>query len=103
MALDSLQMDLTVVLGKTRLPLHRLLRMGRGAVIGLDPAEDDRVEILANGLAVAEGRVIVTGGTISVEILSLARPIEVTRDPGATIGGLRPGSAATIEPSPVAA
>jgi flagellar motor switch/type III secretory pathway protein FliN len=34
--LDSLDVDLTVVLGKTRLPLQRVLRMGRGAVVDFD-------------------------------------------------------------------
>lgn len=95
MALDGLDVELTAVLGRASLPLHRLLRMGRGAVIALDPSPDDEVEILANGLAVARGRVVVDGSTIFVEIIELVRGIEVTREPGATIGGrLRAGHAA---------
>ena len=33
--LDELQVDLKVVLGRSHMPLHMLLRMGRGAVIEL--------------------------------------------------------------------
>jgi flagellar motor switch protein FliN/FliY len=87
MALDGLDVELTVVLGRTAMPLGRLLRLGRGAVIALDPSPEDEVEILANGLAVAKGRVVIEGSAISVEVTELVRPVEVTREPGATIGG----------------
>ena len=86
MAIEKLDVELTVVLGQTRIPLHRLLRLSRGAVLVLDPAADDDVEILANGLPVARGRIVVEGGTIAVEVTGLVRKIETTREPGATIG-----------------
>jgi hypothetical protein len=34
---------LAVVLGRTRMPIHMLLRMGRGAVIELDSTDSDMV------------------------------------------------------------
>ncbi len=80
MALASLQVELTEVLGKTRLPLRKLLRMGRGAVIALDASEVDAVDILANGLLIARGRVTVERG--AVEVIELVRKVEVTRVPG---------------------
>lgn len=86
MALDTLQVELTVVLGKARLPLRQLLRLGRGAIVPLEASTDDEVEILANDLPVARGRISVTGEAIGVEILSLIRKPDVTREPGATIG-----------------
>ena len=43
------------------MPIHQLLRMGRGAVITLDSAEGDEVEILANDLPIARGVVVVNG------------------------------------------
>lgn len=86
MAFDKLEVDLTVVLGSTQMPLHRLLRLGRGALIALEGGEDDIVDVLANGTPVARGRVMVEHGTISVEIVELTRKPEVTRTPGATIG-----------------
>lgn len=89
MALQSLEVELSVVLGKTQVPLHRLLRMGRGALIALDPVEGDAVEILANGLPVASGRVAVERGEIRVEVTGLIRHPEVTREPGQAIGALR--------------
>jgi flagellar motor switch protein FliN/FliY len=85
-SLDNLNVDLTVVLGRSRMPVHMLLRMGRGAVIELEATESDMVEILANGHPIARGQVVVTGNRISVEITELIRKAEVVREPGVTIG-----------------
>ncbi|CAO4175218.1 Flagellar motor switch protein FliN [Methylorubrum populi] len=84
--LDELQVDLKVVLGRSHMPLHMLLRMGRGAVIELESTETDMVEILANDHPIARGQIVVTGNRISVEVTELIRKAEVVRTPGVTIG-----------------
>jgi flagellar motor switch protein FliN/FliY len=71
--LDKVSVDVTVVLGRARMPIHQLLRMGRGAVIELDATEEDEVEILANDLPVARGYVVVQGNRIAIEIRELLR------------------------------
>ena len=53
------------------MPIHQVLRLGRGAVIELDASEDDEVRILANNLPVAKGTVIVSGNKIAVEVKQL--------------------------------
>lgn len=83
---DTLHVELTVILGKTRMPMHRALYLARGAVVTLDPVEEDAVEVLANGLAIAHGRIKVRDGAITVELTDLVRRIEVTRAAGSTIG-----------------
>lgn len=90
MALAALEVEFSVVLGRAEVPLHRLLRMGRGAVIALDPTPEDIVEILANGLPVARGRVIVERGNVKVEVSELIRRPDVIRETGASIGAPRP-------------
>ncbi len=85
-AIDNLKVDLTVVLGRNRMPVHMLLRMGRGAVIELEATESDTVEILANDHPIARGVVVVTGTRIAVEITELIRKPDVVRVPGVTIG-----------------
>jgi flagellar motor switch protein FliN/FliY len=84
--LEDLKVDLSVVLGRSHMPLHMLLRMGRGAVIELEATESDMVEILANDHPIARGQIVVTGNRISVEITELIRKAEVLRTPGITIG-----------------
>jgi flagellar motor switch protein FliN/FliY len=80
--LESVGLDISVVLGRNRMPIHQLLRMGRGAVIELDSGEDDEVEILANEQPIAKGRVVVTGGRIAVEVSMLLRRPSVVGDAG---------------------
>ena len=66
--LDNVSLDITVVLGTTSMPVHQVLRLGRGAIIELDASEEDEVTILANNLPVAKGNVVVNGNRIAVEI-----------------------------------
>lgn len=66
--IDSIGVDISVVLGTATMPIHQLLRMGRGAVIELETHEDDDVQILANSIPVARGQVTVQGEKIGVEI-----------------------------------
>ncbi len=71
--LENVGVDVSIVLGRCRMPIHQLLRMGRGAVIALDSSENDEVEILANDHPIARGMVIVNGNAITVEIKELLR------------------------------
>ncbi len=66
--LDKVTVDITVVLGTTFMPVHQVLRLGRGAIIELDSHEDDPVSILANDMPVAKGTVVVSGNRIAVEV-----------------------------------
>jgi flagellar motor switch protein FliN/FliY len=85
-ALDDLKVNLSVVLGRSRMPVHMLLRMGRGAVIELEASETDMVEILANGHPIARGQILVTGTRIAIEVTEILRKPQVVRTPGVTIG-----------------
>ena len=66
--LDKVSVDITVVLGTTSMPVHQVLRLGRGAIIELESSEDDAVNILANDMPVAKGKVVVSGNRIAVEV-----------------------------------
>ena len=54
--IDAVNVEISVVLGRSILPMQQLLRMGRGAVIPLDAKTNDEVWILANNHPVARGR-----------------------------------------------
>ena len=70
-SIEKVSLDIAVVLGRTDMPVHQVLRLGRGAIIELDAGEDDDVEILANNFPVAKGTVVVQGNRIAVEVKSL--------------------------------
>jgi flagellar motor switch protein FliN len=69
--IEKVSLDIQVVLGTTDMPIHQVLRLGRGAIIELDATEDDEVRILANNFPVARGTVVVQGNRIAVEVKEL--------------------------------
>ena len=69
--IDSVKVEISVVLGRSVIPMHQLLRMGRGAVIELDSRQDDPVTVLANDKPVARGEIQIHGDKIGVAIVDL--------------------------------
>jgi flagellar motor switch protein FliN/FliY len=69
----GVKVEISVVLGRSTIPMHQLLRMGRGAVIELDSHQEDPVLILANDRPVAKGEIIIHGDRIGVSITDLLR------------------------------
>ena len=69
--LDNVKVEISVVLGRSVIPMHQLLRMGRGAVIELDTHQDDPVTILANDKPVAHGEIQIQGDKIAVSVVDL--------------------------------
>jgi len=67
-SVESVDVEISVVIGRTKLPIHRLLKMGRGAVIELDARIEDNVWVYANNRLIARGDILVSGETVSVQI-----------------------------------
>jgi len=89
-ALMEVNVDLSVVLGRTLLRVYQLLKLGRGAVVELNRQMNEPVEILANEIPIAKGEVIVTDeGYIGVKITEL---LTSQKD----VGGLLVGKVGTF-------
>ena len=67
------KVEIAVVLGHSVIPIHQLLRMGRGAVIELNSHQDDPVVVLANNQPVAKGEILIEGDRIAVSISEILR------------------------------
>lgn len=68
----SVNVEISVVLGRSTLPMSQLLRMGRGAVIPLDAKASDEVWILANNHPVARGEIQINDDRISISVTRAA-------------------------------
>ncbi len=76
--LESVALNISVVLGRTTMPIHQMLRMGRGSIIELDATDGEEVQILANDMPVAIGQVVINGNRIAVEVTRmLPRPVSL--------------------------
>ena len=58
-AILSIPVTVQVVLGETSMPVARLMKLGRGAVVTLDQKVGAPVSVLCNGRVVARGEVVV--------------------------------------------
>jgi flagellar motor switch protein FliN len=96
-SLEGMKVDLKVVLGSRLMPVHMLLRMGRGAVIELDQKDNDQVVILANDHPIARGQVVVTGTRIQVEVTEIIPKPEMETKPGTKIGDAAIAALAAID------
>jgi len=76
-AINRVSVEITVVLGRTHMPVRQLLKMGRGAVIDLDAGHEDECWIFANGELVARGEIMIVGDKIGVSITRMMSQLQV--------------------------
>ncbi|MDO9430211.1 MAG: FliM/FliN family flagellar motor switch protein [Pseudomonadota bacterium] len=70
--IKEVNVEISIVLGRSTLPMQQLLRMGRGAVIPLDAGVNDEVWILANNHPVARGEIQINEDRISIAVTRAA-------------------------------
>jgi len=70
--IEAVDVEISVVLGRSVLPMAQLLKMGRGAVIPLDASEHDEVWILANNHPVARGEISIHEDRIAITVTRAA-------------------------------
>lgn len=68
----NVEVELTVILGRCQLPMHQLLKMGRGAIIPLGTGESEQVWILANNHPIARGDIVIEGDRLTVVVSEAA-------------------------------
>ncbi|MDI3270393.1 MAG: FliM/FliN family flagellar motor switch protein [Bacillota bacterium] len=67
----QVQVDVTISLGGTTMPLHEVLGLKTGSSVFLDRMVGDPVDILVGSLLVARGRLLVQDDQYVVEILEV--------------------------------
>ena len=69
---QHVDIEVAVLLGRCRMPMQQLLRMGRGAVIPLDTKETDQLWILAAGHPIARGEITIQGDRLCITVTEAA-------------------------------
>jgi len=70
-AIMHVPLEISVELGRVKLPLHTIARMNRGMVIEMNKEANAEVQILANGTIFAKGEVVSTGDHLGVRITEI--------------------------------
>jgi len=72
--LENIEVNLTVVVGGTELKIRDLLRLNEGSVIELDRLAGDPLDILANGIVIAKGEVVMIGERFGIRFTEIVDP-----------------------------
>ncbi|MFZ9950125.1 MAG: flagellar motor switch protein FliN, partial [Gemmobacter sp.] len=66
--LESIEVELTVEVGRAEITIRDLLRLNEGSVIELDRLAGDPLDIRINGTMVAKGEVVMVGERFGVRV-----------------------------------
>jgi flagellar motor switch protein FliN/FliY len=64
----AMDVPVTVVIGRTELPVKRLLRLGPGSVLKLDKSIDEPADLYLKDVKFAAGNIVVVDGRFAVRI-----------------------------------
>lgn len=72
-ALSNVPVQISVILGRTSMKLSHLLKLTRGAVIELERAVGEPVDIFVNNKNVARGEIVVVDNKIGVTLTEVIK------------------------------
>lgn len=78
MVLD-IPVQLTVELGRTRIPIKHILQLAQGSVIELDALAGEPMDVLVNGFLIAQGEVVVVNDKFGIRLTDIVTPSERMR------------------------
>ncbi|MDF3837824.1 flagellar motor switch protein FliN [Cupriavidus basilensis] len=78
MILD-IPVQLTVELGRTKVPIKTLLQLAQGSVVELDGLAGEPMDVLVNGYLIAQGEVVVVNDKFGIRLTDIITPSERIR------------------------
>ncbi len=78
MILD-IPVQLTVELGRTKMPIKNLLQLAQGSVVELAGMAGEPLDVLINGFLIAQGEVVVVNDKLGIRLTDIITPSERLR------------------------
>jgi flagellar motor switch protein FliN/FliY len=78
MVLD-IPVQLSVELGRTKVPIKHILQLGQGSVVELDALAGEPMDVLVNGYLIAQGEVVVVNDKFGIRLTDVVTPSERLR------------------------
>jgi len=78
MILD-IPVQLTVELGRTRIPIKQILQLAQGSVVELETLAGEPMDVLVNGYLIAQGEVVVVNDKFGIRLTDIVTPSERMR------------------------
>ena len=77
--LENIEVKLTVEVGSSQLKIRDLLRLNEGSVVELERLAGDPLDILANGVQIARGEVVMVGERFGVRFTEVSNPQDTVK------------------------
>ncbi|WP_395699104.1 flagellar motor switch protein FliN [Aquabacterium sp.] len=78
MILD-IPVQLTVELGRTKIPIKHILQLAQGSVVELEALAGEPMDVLVNGYLIAQGEVVVVNDKFGIRLTDIVTPSERMR------------------------
>lgn len=72
----DIPLEITIQLGRTKMMINDLLKLGQGSVIELPKEAGDTLEIMANNRLIAKGDVVVVNKKYGIRLTEVLSPVE---------------------------
>jgi flagellar motor switch protein FliN len=75
----DIPVQLTVELGRTRIPIKHILQLAQGSVVELETLAGEPMDVLVNGYLIAQGEVVVVNDKFGIRLTDIVTPSERMR------------------------
>ena len=75
----DIPVQLTVELGRTRIPIKYILQLAQGSVVELETMAGEPMDVLVNGYLIAQGEVVVVNDKFGIRLTDIVTPSERMR------------------------
>ena len=72
----ELPVQLSVELGRIKMPIRHILELGPGSIVELDRLAGEPVDVLVNGYLIAQGEVVDVNDRFGIRLTRIATPSE---------------------------
>jgi flagellar motor switch protein FliN/FliY len=78
----DLPLDVSVELGKVRMPVNELLQLGRGSIVELTKSVGDPLDIYINKKLIAKGEVVILDDKFGIRVADIINPVDRVKSLG---------------------
>jgi flagellar motor switch protein FliN/FliY len=75
----DIPVQITVELGRTKIPIRHILHLAQGSVVELDGLAGEPMDVLVNGCLIAQGEVVVVNDKFGIRLTDVVTPSERLR------------------------
>ena len=75
----DIPVQLSVELGRTKVPIKYILQLAQGSVVELDALAGEPMDVLVNGYLIAQGEVVVVNDKFGIRLTDVVTPSERLR------------------------